>query len=94
MHDWQGALKLLLAGANAVMVASALLVRGPGVVRDVLDGLEAWMIEREYTSVRQLQGSLSQASCPDPAAFERGNYMRALTSYAPRPESGRGASAS
>jgi dihydroorotate dehydrogenase (fumarate) len=94
VHDWQGALKLLLAGANAVMVASALLLRGPGVVRELLDGLETWMVEREYTSVRQLQGSLSQASCPDPAAFERGNYMRALTSYAPRPESGRGASAS
>jgi len=94
VHDWQGALKLLLAGANAVMVASAPLMRGPGVVRDVLEGLEAWMVEREYSSVRQLQGSLSQASCPDPAAFERGNYMRALTSYAPRPEQGWSASAS
>jgi dihydroorotate dehydrogenase (fumarate) len=49
------------------------------------------MREREYASVTQLQGSLSQASCPDPAAFERGNYMRALTSYAPRPEGERGA---
>ena len=92
VHDWQGALKLLLAGANAVLVASALLRRGPGVVRELLVGIEAWMAEREYESLRQLQGSLSQASCPDPAAFERGNYMRALTSYAPRPESDRGAS--
>lgn len=92
VHDWQGALKLLLAGANAVLVASALLRRGPGVVRELLVGIEAWMVEREYESLRQLQGSLSQASCPDPAAFERGNYMRALTSYAPRPESDRGAS--
>ena len=92
VHDWQGALKLLLAGASAVLVASALLRRGPAVVRELLVGIESWMVEREYDSVRQLQGSLSQASCPDPAAFERGNYMRALTSYAPRPESDRGAS--
>jgi dihydroorotate dehydrogenase (fumarate) len=89
VHDWEGALKLLLAGANAVCVASALLLRGPGVVRELREGIEAWMVEREYTSVTQLQGSLSQASCPDPAAFERGNYMRALTSYAPRAASDR-----
>jgi dihydroorotate dehydrogenase (fumarate) len=92
VHDWQGALKMLLAGADAVLLASALLRRGPIVVRELLDGIEAWMVEREYESVQQLQGSLSQASCPDPAAFERGNYMRALTSYAPKPESDRGAS--
>jgi dihydroorotate dehydrogenase (fumarate) len=55
-------------------------------VRELLDGIEAWMDEREYSSVDQLRGSLSQASSPDPAAFERGNYMRALVSYAPRPE--------
>ena len=92
VHDWQSALKLLLAGADVVMVASAPLARGPGVVRELVDGLREWMVEREYTSVEQLKGSLSQASCPDPAAFERGNYMRALVSYAPQravgPESG------
>jgi len=84
VHDWQGALKLLLAGANAVLVASALLRRGPPVVRELLAGIETWMEEREYASVEQLQGSLSQVSGPDPAAFERANYMRALVSYAPQ----------
>jgi len=83
VHDWQGALKLLLAGADAVLVASAALARGPAVVGEILHGLRAWMEEREYVSVEQLKGSLSQRSCPDPAAFERGNYMRALVSYAP-----------
>jgi dihydroorotate dehydrogenase (fumarate) len=89
VHDWQDALKLLLAGADAVMVASAALARGPEVVSDMLDGLRAWMAEREYVSVEQLKGSVSRASGPDPAAFERGNYMRALVSYAPRPGDGR-----
>ena len=72
--------------------ASALFKHGPDVVPELLDGIEAWLVEREYESVRQMQGSLSQATCPDPAAFERANYMRALTSYAPMPGSDRGAS--
>ena len=83
VHGWSDALKLLLAGADVAMVASAALARGAVVVPEILDGLRGWLEEREYDSVEQLKGSLSQASCPDPAAFERGNYMRALVSYAP-----------
>jgi dihydroorotate dehydrogenase (fumarate) len=88
VHDWQGALKLLLAGADAVMVASAALAHGPEVVAKILDGIREWMTAREYVSVEQLKGSLSHASSPDSAAFERGNYMRALVSYAPQPNYG------
>jgi dihydroorotate dehydrogenase (fumarate) len=40
------------------------------------------MNEREYVSVSQMKGSLSQRACPDPDAFERANYMKALKSYA------------
>jgi len=94
VHDWEGALKLLLAGADIAMVASAALARGPAVVEDIVDGIRAWMTEREYESVEQLKGSMSQASCPDPAAFERGNYMRALVSYAPGAGTGSGISES
>jgi dihydroorotate dehydrogenase (fumarate) len=83
VHDWQGALKLFLAGADVAMTASAALARGPHVVAEMLEGIRDWMTEREYTSIEQLKGSLSQASAPDPGAFERGNYMRALHSYAP-----------
>ncbi len=83
VHDWQGALKLLLAGADVAMVASAALARGPSVVSEMVDGIREWMLEREYASVEQLKGSMSQVACPDPAAFERGNYMKALVSYAP-----------
>ncbi|HUF01192.1 MAG TPA: dihydroorotate dehydrogenase-like protein [Gaiellaceae bacterium] len=87
VHDWRGVAKLLLAGADAVSVASAVLERGPSAVSELLDGLRSWMVESEYTSVEQLKGSLSQGSSPDPDAFERGNYMLALVSYAPQPES-------
>ena len=53
------------------------------MVSGILEGIEQWMSEREYESVEQLKGSTSQSACPDPAAFERADYMRALVSYAP-----------
>jgi len=66
VHDWQGALKLFLAGADVAMTASAALARGPHVVAEMIEGIRDWMIEREYTSIEQLKGSMSQTSCPDP----------------------------
>ena len=80
-HTPEDVLKLLLAGADCVMLASSLLTRGPSHVGALVKGIEAWMSEREYTSVAQMKGSLSQQSCPDPDAFERANYMKTLKSY-------------
>jgi len=80
-HTPDDVLKLLLAGADCVMLASSLLTKGPKHVGTLVRGIEAWMNEREYTSVAQMKGSLSQESCPDPDAFERANYMKALKSY-------------
>jgi len=77
----KGMIKALLAGADVGLIASALYKKGFDVVGEILQGMTAWMEEKEYQSVEQLKGSMSQANCPDPAAFERGNYMRALTSY-------------
>jgi dihydroorotate dehydrogenase (fumarate) len=73
--------KLLLAGADVVMLASALLRDGPGLLRDLTDGLAEWLEEREYRSVEQLKGSMSQETCGDPHAFERAHYVRALVEY-------------
>ena len=81
-HSPDDVLKLLLAGADCVMIASSLLRKGPSHVATLVAGVEAWMTERDYVSVEQMKGSLSQQACPDPAAFERSNYMKALTSYA------------
>lgn len=75
--------KLVLAGADAVMVASELLRRGPQVVTELRDGLRDWLGEREYASVEQAKGSMSQASCGDPHAFERAQYVRTLVGYRP-----------
>lgn len=80
-HTPEDVLKLLLAGADCVMVASSLLRQGPNHVAALVKSVEKWLTEREYVSVEQMKGSLSQQACPDPAAFERTNYMKALTSY-------------
>jgi dihydroorotate dehydrogenase (fumarate) len=80
-HTPDDVLKLLLAGADCVMLASSLLKKGPAHIGTLVKGVERWLAEREYNSVEQMKGSLSQQSCPDPDAFERANYMKALKSY-------------
>jgi dihydroorotate dehydrogenase (fumarate) len=80
-HTADDVLKLMLAGADCVMIASALLKQGPAVVATMLEGVERWMTQREYVSIKQLRGSLSQRACPDPEAFERANYMKALKTF-------------
>ena len=77
----QAALKALMAGADAVMLCSELLRKGPGRLGEILAETRRWMEEHEYESVAQMKGSLSQASCENPAAFERANYVKALTGY-------------
>ncbi|MCO6043238.1 dihydroorotate dehydrogenase-like protein [Aeoliella sp. ICT_H6.2] len=83
VHCMQGAAKLLLAGADVTMMASVLLLKGPEYLATILKDLEAWLEEKEYLSVEQMQGSMSRANCPDPSALERANYMKALRSYTP-----------
>ncbi len=84
IHEAEDAVKAILAGATVVMMASALLHHGPGRLTEVQDGLEAWLSEKEYATVAQARGSVSQAAVPDPSAFERSNYMKTLTSYVPK----------
>jgi dihydroorotate dehydrogenase (fumarate) len=83
IHTAEDVLKGLMAGASVTMVASELLRNGVGRMREILIDLERWLVEYEYESVNQLQGSLSQINCAEPAAFERANYMRVLSSFAP-----------
>jgi dihydroorotate dehydrogenase (fumarate) len=81
VHRMQGAVKLLLAGADVTMMASILLMKGPSILTTILDEMHAWLEENEYDSIEQMKGSMSHGNCPDPSALERANYMKALTSY-------------
>jgi dihydroorotate dehydrogenase (fumarate) len=81
IHTAADVLKMLMAGANVTMMASALLHNGIGHLSQVLREMEIWMEEHEYESVQQMQGSMSQKSVAEPAAFERANYIKALHSF-------------
>ena len=81
IHGAPALLKALLAGADVGMIASVLYQKGVAEVGTILAGMREWMEENEYDSVEQLKGSMSYENCPDPAAFQRGNYMKTLTSY-------------
>jgi dihydroorotate dehydrogenase (fumarate) len=83
VHTVTDVLKGVAAGAAITMLASELLRNGIGRLQVLKLGVEEWLIENEYESLAQLQGSLSQINCAEPAAFERANYMRVLSSYSP-----------
>jgi dihydroorotate dehydrogenase (fumarate) len=74
-------LKAVMAGADVVQVVSVLLRRGVGELPVMLESMQTWMREHEYESISQMKGSMSQKACPEPAAFERANYMKTLNSY-------------
>ncbi|MDP1928984.1 MAG: dihydroorotate dehydrogenase-like protein [Thiobacillus sp.] len=85
VHSHEEALKLLLAGADVVHLASCLLEHGPARLTQILHDIERWMSDREYVSVAQLKGSMSQKNLSDPAAMARSSYLRVLDSFSPRP---------
>jgi dihydroorotate dehydrogenase (fumarate) len=85
IHRAADALKMLMAGAEVTMLCSVLIRHGIAQIAVIEREMIAWMEEREYVSVQQLRGSLSQKNCADPSAFERAQYMRALASYPVKP---------
>jgi dihydroorotate dehydrogenase (fumarate) len=74
-------IKYVMAGADAVMTASALLRHGIEYLRFLLDGLTEWMKRREYESISQMKGSMSHAKVADPEAYERAHYVRMMERY-------------
>ena len=81
VHTVLDAVQSVMAGAHAVQMVSALLQRGPAYLRVIRDALAEWLEEHEYSSLRQMQGSMNLLTCPDPAVYERANYMLMLQSW-------------
>jgi dihydroorotate dehydrogenase (fumarate) len=81
VHTHEDVLKGLMAGAKVTMMASELLRHGPNRIDAILEQLRTWMEEREYVSIAQMQGSMSQKNVAEPDAFERANYMKVLQSW-------------
>lgn len=83
VHTGVDVLKCMMAGAKTAMLTSALLKNGIDHLTKVRNEMVQWMEEKEYESIEQMQGSLSQRKCPEPEAFERANYLKILTNYIP-----------
>ncbi len=81
VHSGREAAKGILAGAQVVMMTSALLQQGPGHFRTVLEELRAFMEEKGYESLEEMRGAMSYQKVAEPAALERANYLKVLGSY-------------
>lgn len=81
VHTPQDAIKAVMTGAAAVQMVSALLKRGPAYLKDVRQGMIQWMEEHEYESLRQMHGSMSLLRTPNPAVYERANYVKILQTW-------------
>jgi len=85
VHTAKDAIKAMMSGAKVAMMASNLLENGEQVVPVILNEIGWWMESHEYESIKQMQGSMSQKSVKEPAAFERANYMKVLNSFKDMP---------
>jgi dihydroorotate dehydrogenase (fumarate) len=81
VHSVQDVVKGVMAGASVTMLASELMEKGTRRITELNSQLLDWMVKYEYKSIKQMRGSMSQKNVSEPAAFERANYMRALTSF-------------
>lgn len=81
VHTAKDAVRAIMAGAHAVQMVSSLLMYGAEHLAKTLAKLQEWMEVHEYASIEQMRGSMSLERCPNPAAFERANYMRVLQSW-------------
>ena len=76
VHDGEALIKQLLAGANAVQVASTLYLNGRDRIAEMLKTLEKWMGEKGYESLADFRGKMSQAKSRNPSAYERVQFMK------------------
>jgi dihydroorotate dehydrogenase (fumarate) len=83
IQSGKDAIKVLMAGASITQVCSTLLRHGISYLKIMEAEMCHWLEENEYSSIRQLQGSMSQRNCPEKSAFERVQYMEGIQSYTP-----------
>ena len=84
VHSAEDVLKGIMAGAGVTMMCSALHIHGIEHIGRVLADLRYWMEKREYTSLGEMRGCLSRRSVPDTSPYDRGNYIKTLSSYSLR----------
>jgi len=81
VHNAKGLIKMLLAGADTVQICSVLYKSGLGEIKTMLDGLEEWMKQRGFDSVESMRGLMSYKSIPDPAVYQRSQFMKYFSNF-------------
>jgi dihydroorotate dehydrogenase (fumarate) len=81
VHTVVDVVKAVMTGAHAVQMVSALLMRGPGELKKIREGLTVWLEEHEYESLGQMRGSMNLLRSPDPKSYERANYIQILQGW-------------
>lgn len=76
IHDWEGVVKCLLAGASAVQMCSALYTHGAELITQVNTCLEEWMHQHHFSNISDFIGKLNAANIPNPALYERAQFMK------------------
>jgi dihydroorotate dehydrogenase (fumarate) len=73
--------KVVLVGAHATQMVTALLRHGPAYLSQVRQDLERWQDEQHVESLRDIQGTLSLSHCRDASPYQRANYLRLLQNW-------------
>ena len=76
VHDWEDVIKCLLAGASAVQMCSAIYTHGAEIISQILTCVEEWIHQANYQSIAEFKGKLNYANIPDPAMYERSQFMK------------------
>ena len=84
VHSAEDVIKSIMAGGNVAMMCSALHIHGVDHIGRVLSDLQYWLEKREFSALSQTRGCLSRRSVPDVSPFDRGNYIKTLSSYSLR----------
>ena len=84
VHSAEDVLKAIMAGGSVAMMVSALHIHGIEHIGRVLADLRYWLDKREYASLAETRGCLSRRSVPDTSPYDRGNYIKTLSSYSLR----------
>jgi dihydroorotate dehydrogenase (fumarate) len=81
IHSGEAVIKMLLAGATAVQICSALYKNGLEYLTEMIDKLESWMLDHNYKSIDEFRGMMNYANLKDPASYERSQFMKYFSSF-------------
>jgi len=76
VHDYKAAIKQLLAGADAIQIASVLYEKGLDAITEMLKGIKIWMETKNYSCISDFKGKMNQVNIENPASYERVQFMK------------------